>query len=189
MTIIVAAKDDNGIIMGADRQLTSGGLETNTKDSKIFTKDDFIIGVTGSPRCKQLLEYSWVIPPYNSTLEDENTYLHRTVINSIRNLFKDSGYAEINNNNEEFFDTIIMGYNKRIFTIEYNYQLREIDEPYICVGSGQEVAYGSIYSMWNNYTEKEYPIDYIVEEALRAAAYFDIYCNDRFDIVVLKEGL
>jgi ATP-dependent protease HslVU (ClpYQ) peptidase subunit len=180
MTIIIAAKAGRDVIMGADSQITCDNLQRKSKMSKIFKNGNFLLGVSGHPKCQQLLKYYWP-PPEFEECDSEETYLYKEIPKSIRDLFKKEGYSEINNNTEEFFDTIIFGYNSRIFSIESNYQVMEFTDSYICIGSGRDFAYGSLYSTWNSKLATD-----SIKEALKAAANYCIYCNSDFNISVLE---
>lgn len=144
MTCIVGLLHKEKIFMGAD-SAGVGGYDLRIRiDSKIFKKDEFLIGFTSSFRMGQLLRYSFQIPPQKDN-QDVFEYMVTDFVNAARDCFKQGGYAKISNN-EETGGTFLIGYKKRLFFMESDFQIGECLEGYHAVGCGASYALGSIYS-------------------------------------------
>ena len=63
MSLVVAIKDKDRIVLGADKQASTGGTKdhTNTKIWKLEELPGAIIGSVGSARASQIIQYSQVI--------------------------------------------------------------------------------------------------------------------------------
>jgi hypothetical protein len=133
------------------------------KTPKIFKKDDMIIGCTGYPRMGQLIQYALKVPVYREAEQDLFSYMATTFIDALRQCFRAAGYAEISNNKESVDSVMMIGYKKRLFVIESNYQVIECTDDYYAIGCGEEVALGALAA-----TAGE-PPQQRVEKALLAA--------------------
>lgn len=164
MTCIVGIAKDGRVYIGADSLGSDGYVKDVFKQSKVFTKEGFIIGYTSSYRMGQLLERSWSPPKRKEGVEDDLDYIIDEVIPSIRRSFKDGGYSEISNNKEEggFF---LMGYRGRIFIVQGDFSVLEPVSGYTSTGSGEAFAKGSLYS-----TEGEKDIKKRITLAIEAAS-------------------
>jgi hypothetical protein len=63
MSLVVAIKDKDRIVLGADKQASTGGTKdhTNTKIWKLEELPGAIIGSVGSARASQVIQYSQII--------------------------------------------------------------------------------------------------------------------------------
>jgi hypothetical protein len=136
-------------MLGAD----SAGVEEygmNVRgDAKIFTVNDtMIFGICGSFRMRDLLMHHVDIPKYNPNQYDsDREYLVTEVIESIRQVFKDKGLTQTMDDTMEIFGgSFLLGFNKRLYTIENDYQLAEQLFPFHAVGCGADIALGSLYT-------------------------------------------
>ena len=123
MTCIVGLVDDNKIYMGADSAGVDGYSLTVRKDEKVFINGDFIMGFTSSFRMGQRFRYSFTPPTHNKEIEIYR-YMVSEFAESIRKLFKDHGYATIENSSESG-GTFLVGYSGRLFQIGDDFQVGE----------------------------------------------------------------
>ena len=144
MTCIVAIKDKNKIYMGADSMACTSFTRGELKASKIIRKDNMIIGLCGSPRALQLLNYYWEVPKQNNQADD--VYIYKTVTDSIMECFQTNLYAHLNNNQLKCGSDFIIGFNSNLYQFENNFQVLEPVNPYISTGSGSYHAMGSLYT-------------------------------------------
>lgn len=166
MTCIVALVKEGKSYIGADSAGTNNAFSLqHRKDEKVFKVDDFLIGFTSSFRMGQLLRFSFTPPEYK---ESENLfkYMCTDFINGVRQCFKDGGYTNIENSVESGGEFIVM-FRSRIFIVQPDFQVAEIEENYASVGCGFDLALGSLFST----KAIERPEDRI-DMALRASERF-----------------
>jgi hypothetical protein len=129
-------------------------------------------------RAGQLLRYDW-LPPRQEDKQDDYEFMGSTVIGSIRDTLKDGGFARVRNNVEEGGDFIV-GYKGQIYEIQEDFVVCRTVDPYLAIGSGDDVALGSLYST----IEDPDPENRILL-ALCAAERYNAYVRRPF--VVLSE--
>lgn len=144
MTCIVGLVDKGKIYMGADSAGVAGYSLTVRADKKIFKNGPFIMGFTSSFRMGQLLQYSFN-PPKRHSDTDVMKYMVTDFIDSVRDCFKNGGFAE-KDKEQESGGTFLVGYEERLFQIHSDYQVGESLKPYDACGCGSKTALGSLAS-------------------------------------------
>ena len=181
MTCIVAIIKDGDIYMGADSAATDdSGTIQRRKDAKIFKNGNFIIGCCGSLRMAELLRFSFAPP--RQTIKDVYRYMCTIFINAVRKCLIHGGLTKIHSNVEEIEDSsFIVGYRGRIFIIDEDFQVGELHHHYASIGSGEDIAYGSLFTS----SDLESPEERIMF-ALCAAEEFNNTVRKPFVLEVLE---
>lgn len=166
MTCIIGLETNSGVVMGAD-SMASGGWDKNvSRVEKVFIKDDrFLIGYTSSFRMGQLIQYSESIPQQSSEQKSDFEYMVTVFIESIRKILKEGGYTKIDSNQEEG-GQFLVGYNKRLYQIDDDFQVNSFTTGFGAVGCGHAYAKGAMMAL-----EGLPPVGRI-EGALKIAAEF-----------------
>lgn len=148
MTLIIGIIKNDKVYLGADSAGVGGLDVTVRKDPKVFKNGNFLIGCTSSFRMIQLLRFS-LNPPKRHPDKDVYEYMCTDFINAVRNCFKDGGYNALNSNVESG-GVFIVGYEKRLFKIESDYQVGESFELFSAVGCGDSYALGALMAIDEN---------------------------------------
>lgn len=149
MTIIVGIVDNNKVYMGCDSAISGENSINFLSESKIISKgvnetsDNLLIGVAGTLRGLQLLKYQWNPPTHNGDTPDEK-YIYVNVLNSIKDLFTEHNHGAYVDEQSMCEDNYMIGYKGRLYMIDFNYQVIQVDTPYCCIGSGDKYAYGAL---------------------------------------------
>jgi ATP-dependent protease HslVU (ClpYQ) peptidase subunit len=143
LTVVVGLIDKERIWMGGDSLGSAGWDCTTRKDPKVFRKDEFLIGFTSSFRMGQLLRYKFVPPKFYEG--DIFEYMVCEFVDSLRNTFKDGGFAS-SNEGEEKGGAFLVGFKGRLFEIESDYQVGEPLNGMAAVGCGSAYALGALYA-------------------------------------------
>ena len=182
MTCIVGLIDKGKIYIGGDSAGTSNNRVVIRKDKKVFIRDDkFIMGFTTSFRMGQLLmcDDRFSIRDQN-TGEDDFHYMINAFIPAIQKLFADGGFL-VKDNEEISGGTFLVGYNKRLYKIEANFQVGESIDNYDACGCGEEYALGSLFT-----TQKtELTSEQRILIALESASEFSTSVAPPFNILNL----
>jgi ATP-dependent protease HslVU (ClpYQ) peptidase subunit len=139
MTCIAAIVDEKGV---GHIACDSVGSNHYTKAAyvtrKIFAVGDMLIGMTGSYRMGQILQYRLALP---AATVDQNleTWLHVDFIDAVRNVLKENGYLKVENN-EETSGTFLVVVAGRIFTVQNDLSLLESQDSFEACGSGEDYA-------------------------------------------------
>lgn len=174
MTCIVGLIENGKIYLGGDSAAISNDEIIIRKDIKIITKDNFIIGFSGSYRMGQLLRYEFSTPAIDGM--DLMQYMVTKFVESLRNCFEKNKFTD----NEWIF---LIGSAGRLFTIYRDYQVAESVDNYSSCGSGWMLARGSLYTtgqIANNMSPESR-----IEMALQAAEKYNTGVRGPFHIMSL----
>lgn len=144
MTCIVAVKTETNVVMGADSFFGNYYNYSGKIDNpKIFFNENqinkLLIGVCGSCRCSQILQFGW--KRSNDKYDSPQEYMY-LLINQIRNLLKNEGFAEIKNSQEEG-GNFLVAFDSHLFEVQSDYSFLEIGG-HVVIGSGIYLANGSL---------------------------------------------
>jgi len=166
MTCICALKQGNTIYMVGDSAGAGGGEIYTRKDPKIFQKKGFLIGSAGSWRDSQIIEFHQNFPPLKE--KDIFTYLCSDFVKSLRKCLKKHSHSE---GDESFEGSILLGIGGGIYVIDEDFHVAMNDYPYFSVGSGAQLALGS---MFTNIRNGEKNPKKILTDAMDAACEFSL---------------
>lgn len=155
MTCVVGFKSnkDNKIYIGADTLGSTSYTKSNRKDGKVFASGEFTIGFAGSYRMGQVLQYKLDVP-LQSDSQGDHEYMSTTFIDAVRKLFEENGILGIDKDNKEFGGLFLVAYKNELYRIDYDFQVGIDKEGYSAIGSGGEVALGSLYAL-NAFEDRE----------------------------------
>lgn len=168
MTCIIATVFEGKVHMVGDCMGSNGFIKNvNTKTSKVFSVGDFIIGYTTSFRMGQILQYSWNPPTRLVNDTDDDIYLYKYVVDSIKKCFEDNGFG--NKSKQEFEGgNFLIGWKGRLFEMQENMSLMEVED-FASVGAGCYHAIASMKTMRHfNHFENQ-PLQFL-EVAMGIAA-------------------
>lgn len=172
------------IHMGADTQVChTSHFSKSHGYEKVFENKDFLIGVTGDVYAANLLRHVWA-PPSRETEQTDLEYLHKTVVPDLRKLFKDNGHLYTHDGKEMITETILLAYDKRLYTVSSDFCILECLRGYEAIGCGGDYALGVCYALRRD--EKRARRSTVEEKitcAILAAAEFSMGVDAR---VVIK---
>jgi len=147
MTCIVGLTHAGGVTLGADSQVTTGWVHAPLADSqgKIFRVGKMLIGGTGTLRQLQLAQYALALPEHPSDMACM-TYLVTRFVDAMRDCLKNGGHATKDKDQESTPGALLIAYYGRLFNLASDYAVQETADSYYAVGSGQEVALGSLHT-------------------------------------------
>lgn len=179
MTCIVALVEDSIVYVGGDSAGASGWDIATRADEKIFRNGDALWGYTSSFRMGQLLRYSFTFPPHPEDVS-LGRFMCTTFINAVRDCLKAGGYARKTSEQEEG-GIFIVGYRRRIFRVDSDYQVAEMVHNFDAVGCGAPIALGALYAT----RQVSLSPRQRVHDALEAAAEFSNGVRGPFHIETL----
>jgi len=177
MTCIVGVVETKQVWIGGDSLIvdsTSGHLSSIPK---VFKNKGFLIGWAGSPRLGQLLQYNF-FPPFQSKTESDIQYLTTKFIDTMRNTFREKGFLCKERGVEGILDSdALFAYKKNLYHIDPYFAIIQAASDYLAIGSGCDVALGSLHST------KEENAKIRIEKALSAAEEHSHYVRKPFTIL------
>lgn len=139
MTCIVGLKADDGVWIGADRAVTTGGRVDQLAAPKISRLDDtMIVGFTGTLRGAQVIQYGFRVPrrhPKDELLE----WMVTSVIPAWNERFRDCSVSTSNT-------VALAGVEGRLFTVAGDSAVCELVGDFHATGSGEEYALGAMHA-------------------------------------------
>lgn len=186
MTCIVALTSGNKVYLGGDSAASDekSGLILQTVDPKVFKVGQYGIGFVESFRMGQILQYNWTPPIYKPTKGFKNLdkFMRTKFVESIKEAYQEHGYGRFGQNTEEGDEggiiIIAVQNTGRIFIMDVDYHVSEVDVEYLAEGSGQQIALGSLYSTSTIKTPRKR-----VRMALEAAQKFIMSVRGPFTII------
>jgi ATP-dependent protease HslVU (ClpYQ) peptidase subunit len=172
VTCIVGMIDGDEVVMGGDSASSDSNWNMSLhRAPKVFNRGDYIIGLTGSPRASQLLQYSLDVAD-RLPARDVLDWMATDFVDAVRKAFQKGGYEKKENERAEGADAFLIGYDGRLFTMWSDYQIAEYDVPFAAVGCGYPYAIGALYAIKDDATEpgKEYKVRLALETAERFSA-------------------
>lgn len=180
MTCVVGIIENNKIYMGADSLASDSSFHAEPrKDEKIFHIDNFLIAYSNSYRVGQLIRYKMKIPKKDSS-KDTFQFMVVDFVESLRYTLQEGGCQIINSNQQTCMDgELLIGFEKRLFIIDQDYQVGESELNFNSCGSGSSYALGSLFSTSTSKSPR-----YRINMALKAAQKFT--CNVREPFILME---
>lgn len=178
MTCIVAIAKEGKVWMGAD----SGGSDEEVDVimpyimPKVFIRNNYIIGYSGSFRFGKLLQYIFDLPPVPNSIntsEKLDEFMNKVVMQSLKKQAK-----ELELEKEEMDFDALIGVKGHIFEVSSDWCALESSLPYNVSGSGHKFALGSLYTteVWKDPQKR-------INVALSAAAEYAMSVAPPFNIL------
>ena len=170
MTCIVGIAHEGQVWIGGDSCGWTSSTVIARADEKVFRNGAYLMGFTSSFRMGQLLRYRLEVEAPDTW--DVRRFMVVTFVDAVRQCLKDGGYAGTSSDDSggpsgsEEGGTFLVGVGGQLFTIDSDYQVGIAHDGYAAVGSGEQVALGSLYTT-RGWTDPERRI----QVALEAAAH------------------
>ena len=181
MTCIVGLVHNNCVYIGGDSAGANESFHLHVRaDAKVFENGPMVMGFTSSFRMGQLLRWSLKIPkrPRNMPVEK---FMSTAFIDAVRKCLKKGGFAEVKDSREGG-GTFIVGYDGQLFEVHDDFQVGMNSDGFAAVGSGGQVALGSLYSSRQLRPEAR------IRLALEAAERFNAGVRGPFVVKSVGEG-
>ena len=197
MTIIVTVKNDEKIIIGADKRIIEDDTIVSEDSSKILikelkieslskiTKEQFLIAFTGTYSLFELLKT--FTAPVKDSHDTFFEYLYKTFVPKLNSYLTKYNFTRDYNGQNGVNWELIIAYKNSLFRVEFNLGICEITTPYYAIGAPRDIALGSLYTNFNDQPQPR--PGYMVATAIRACAAHNVLCNDDFELyAVNNEG-
>lgn len=171
MTVVIAIKTEDGIVMGCDSMLSYGHMgrsKTNDNDSKVFNPTSFsdvLLGMSGYVRDENIISaYSDIISEddYKLGKIDRKYIINTTVPNIFKRLESNGRHVKPEKSEWRMYSTILLAIKDKCWYIGVDGGIEDIED-YLVIGCGNELAIGSLHQ-----SKDEDP--YIrIEKAIRSA--------------------
>lgn len=146
MTCIVAVEHDGKVYMGGDSAGSNGYSIAIMTEPKVFRRGKFLIGYTTSFRMGQLLQHTLKPPALTAEWADNIPgFMVAKFIPAVRKCLSDGGYLK---KSDEVIKggTFLVGFKGELYVVESDMQVGRVADGYYAVGSGSDLALGSMYT-------------------------------------------
>lgn len=171
MTCIVGLKHDNRIYIGSDSCSTlDGWCSRETLVPKIFFRNDYLFGVSGTFRANQILEH--IFDPPEISTGDTTQFMIKEFIPKLQYCFERNDFR-----GQQWY--ALVAYNKELFTVYNDFQVQHYSDDFTAIGGGYDLAIGSLRTM-TDYLSHFSPLDKIHIALKTAAQYKHGVCSPFF---------
>lgn len=184
MSLVIAIKDKDRIVLGADKQASTGGSKdhANTKIWRLEELPGAIMGSVGSARASQIIQYSNIIDKNLLGQDLDTEFIVRVLAPTIAGGLKANGVVVDSSEGARcdlMPNAFIFAYKDKAWTIWHDLSVSEIDE-YFAIGSGADVAKGALFA-----TPEKDPFNRIVV-SIEAAAESTLYVDNGIDLLATE---
>ena len=141
MTVIVGLQSDKHVWMGGDSASAIGCNLSVYQGPKVFRLGDFLLGVAGTVKIVQTLQYRFTPPEMTGEY-----YIETTFADAIRECLK----AQLD---EKGFmpGRVMVGFQGQLYVVNGDFSVVKSTRPYTAIGDGASVALGALMVMgdWN----------------------------------------
>ena len=184
MSLVIAIKDKDRIVLGADKQASAGGSKdhTNTKIWPVEGLKGAVMGSVGSARASQIIQYSKIID--KNLIEDSisTDYIICALVPAIAASLKSHGIILDPASGDTcplMPNAFLFAYKNRAWMIWNDMSVSELED-YLAIGSGAEVARGALFA-----TPEKNPFDRIVT-SIDAAAMTTLFVDNDIDLLATE---
>lgn len=178
MSLVIAIKDKNRIVLGADKQGSFGDSKehTFTKLWEVPDLDGAIMGGVGTARASQVLQFAHIIDKnYISNNGLTTDYIVTVIVPNIVDALTENGVVCKDDNGGTLIpNNFIFAYEDKARMIFSDLSVSEIEDT-LAIGSGQDVAKGVLYA-----TKDKNPFERIVT-SIQAASVHTLFVDDNVD--------
>jgi len=176
MTCIVAIKTNEGVYFGCDTMVTCGHVKFSC-ETKVFQNSHFIIGVAGSARLSQILQYNYK-PSIIKKKQPIDNYIYEKMIPDLIKILETSKFLGFDNGCASFGgSSILFSLKNEIYSMDSMFSTLKCLDSFYAIGSGNEVALGVLKA-----TEDLTP-EIRIKKAIIAAGEISVGCDSNFKII------
>lgn len=152
MSIVVGLKHKGKVWLACDKQITAGNMKIFLSDShnKVFPvmeREGIVVGGVGFLRGINLLEANNVYIDELAYLKDGIDYNYMVNIFPIllNKMYVDAGFISAENETLSLKGSVLVGVWDKLYAVDHDGSVIDVDN-YMTIGTGEELAYGSISS-------------------------------------------
>ena len=190
MSLVIAIKDKNRIVLGADKQSSIGNNKDHqaTKIWEVPNLEGALMGSVGSIRASQIIQFSEIVDKNALNSEPTFDFVVRSLAPTIGATLNANGVkcAIPESPDGDSAPCVMMpnaflfAYKDRAWMIWHDFSVTEIYD-YLAIGSGSDIAKGVLFA-----TKDKNPFERIVT-AIDAAAETTVYVDDGIDVLLTEE--
>lgn len=185
MSVVVAIKDGDRVLVGCDSQITQGYVKLSLKPQmKIWKPEDdkeIVMGLVGDVRDENILSTAdgWIdeLTKLKNTVNFK--YIVRNIVPKIFKELGNFGRLKYKDSMQSIESNVIFAYKDKAFIIECDGCVLEMNE-ILVTGSGKSLCLGA----WNGLKDKNMPIKEKLIQVIKSACENDLYVN--YPIIIMN---
>lgn len=191
MSIIVGIKNKEGVILGADKQITKYNTASHSATKIIQMRySNTAMGTVGYLRDVNIINSLEEIIGWEDivkkTLIDEK-YITKYIIPKLFDFFEKYNRVEKENNICEFLSEFIFVTSTDLFLIDEDGAI-DTKNNYVALGWGEEKVYGYLNTLENISQLNMKECENIIKKAIKQSCKDDIYIDNNIDFIKLYKN-
>lgn len=191
MSVVVVIKYDKGMLLGADRQISSGHLASG-ETQKVY-KSQYSNTAWGSVGCLRILDLISCnvddLMSYKDILDKvelDKPYVVNVVVPKIFIKLKEYNQAYLENNLLSIDNQFLVCDYDSIFKIDTDGSVIEFDK-YYAIGSGYELVLGNLQCSYKEDLDLDTAVDLLID-SIRKSCKNELYINSNIDIINITKN-
>jgi ATP-dependent protease HslVU (ClpYQ) peptidase subunit len=151
MTCIVGIEKHGTVWLGGDSAGTDSSLgQRIIEDPKVFiVGNELAFGICGSPKVMDAIRFNIEFPK-NKRNKNDREFFSKEIVPTLKEGLKKHGCVIQHPKHGELFEgALLVGYQGKLYNIEANFQVITTAYRFNAVGSGQDIAIGSLHATEN----------------------------------------
>lgn len=183
MTVIVAVRDEAGVVIGADSQTMFGWEPSTGAQAKVTLRRaasgrQIYIGVSGAVRLADIVRYVSLPDGLGDRGLDDHEWMVTSLVPAMRAASSAAGFTEKEKDREAHGGCMLVVTGGRIFSVGSDWSVFEPRGNYWAIGSGEAIATGTLHALSSFVPLME--ADQLVRAALEAACAHSASCGAPF---------
>lgn len=142
MTCIAAVAHEGKVWIGGDSAAMSQGVIYRVENGKVWRSGEFLFGVAGDLSPGITIRFTFTPPQIPD--DDLDSYMATTFADELRASLKRRGRLEVENAVESVNCALLVGVRGALYHMDESFCMTPSLENYCAIGSGREVALGSL---------------------------------------------
>lgn len=171
MTCIVAMRDGDSVIVGADACISTGDSVSVISDKKIFRRGDMVFGVCGTVRFLNVVKHVFKPPAFHG--KSFPRYLSAEMLPLLqRTLIEGGCLATSKDDGTAYQDgNLLVIHDGKIYEVGHDFAVVDSGSEYAAIGSGGEIALGALHVLVATRRIHKLAVRSMLRKALEASAH------------------
>lgn len=186
MTVIVAVRDEQGVVVGADTRTMFGWEAATGRQEKVTawraaSGRVLYLGASGAVRLANVARFLELPEGLGDGGTDDHAWMVKSLVPALRAASSEAGFTEKEKDREAHGGALLAVTGGRVFSVGSDWSVFEPVDPYWTIGSGAAIASGALHAILS--VAPGLSAEHAARAALEAACAHSASCGAPFQIL------